>query len=178
MRTMSRIVLLEFPDKDDAERFVKDTADNGGVFTTSPPNASLEYSFLDARVVAVVARPTVWCKCDVIVESKYQRRRRVAKQESGWMRGGTFGWHICAHCKKPSKAVVLHFITNMLAGANDLLPAILGHGKAVTPSQRWENEGGIPNPYADEHPTVPSAQAVHARRLRRSDEDREASTFS
>jgi hypothetical protein len=171
---VSRIVLLEFPDKDDAEEFVRIMAEN----PIEPPSQIIE-RLASSAVVAVVARPSVRCRCDVPQESKSQRRRRQAqKREGGWSRGKTFGWWLCVHCKKPSEAAVTHWVTNMLAGANDLLPAILETGPAISPSQRWQRDGGIPNPFADESPTVPSAQVARKRKTRRSDVDREAAIAS
>jgi hypothetical protein len=32
----------------------------------------------------------------------------------------------------------------MLAGANDLLPKILGEGDPISPNDRWKRDGGIP----------------------------------
>lgn len=174
-----RIVLLEMA-TEDAEAFVRDTVTNGGVMygnSDDPTNFS-------ATVEAVVARPTRWCTCAIAAESKYQRRRRMAqKRESGWTRGRTFGWWLCVHCKKPSKPVVIHWVSSMLAGANDLLPGILsGTGEGITPSNRWQRDGGAENPGANANSahvkSLAGAESRQARkratRERRSDVDRKA----
>jgi hypothetical protein len=160
---MSRIVLLEFADNSEAETFVHEMTDPDQVV-------------VGAEVVAVVARPTGWCKCAVQAESKSQRRRRIAKGFEGFSRGKTFGWWLCPACHKPSRAIVTHFVTNMLAGCNDLLPKILGTGPVASPSERWEAEGGIPNEHANASPGMAFAVPSKARRRRRSDVDRENST--
>lgn len=157
-----RIVLLEMA-TEDAEEFVRDTVAKGTA------------SNFEAAVAAVVAKPQKWCRCDVPTESRSQRRKRLTKRESGWMRGTTLGWWICASCKKPSKAIVLHFVTTMLAGANDLLPRILdADATPLSPRERWRDEGGIPNDFADARPAMPFADSTPKRRRkpRRSEVDR------
>ncbi len=142
---MARIVLVEFADNAEAENFVRQTAEVNRVakivgITESPDGAPVEtISWIDAKVAAVVAKPTAWCTC--AVPQAVGRRR--GKRESGWTRGTTFGWWLCVHCHKPSKAMVVHFVTTMLAGANDLLPKILGTGPATNPNDRWRDEGGV-----------------------------------
>lgn len=150
---MARIVLLEFANNAEAETFVREMALTHDNNRPVPP----------ATVAAVVAKPTAWCKCNV--EPSYGRRR--GKRESGWSRGTSFGWWLCIHCHKPSRPMVTHFITNMLAGANDLLPRILGTGDAKTPDQRWRDEGGIPNPHANSSPAMPFAATGTSRRSQR-----------
>lgn len=167
-----RIVLLEM-NTEDAEEFVRDVANTEREsMTFVPPGTTVE---------AVVARPTKWCTCDVPQESKSVRRRRMAKRESGWVRGSTFGWWLCINCKRPSKPVVIHWVDSMLAGANDLLPVILGTGKAITPGMRWFRDG-VENPYANTniaHNKTLAGNASRrsvkrARNPRRSDVDRKA----
>lgn len=188
-----RIVLLEMT-TEDAEDFVRKVAEYSKVCAVAPPPEDEEhfthpYPAVSATIEAVVARPTVWCKCEVVTESKYQRRRRLktgaAKREQGWSRGTKLGWWICASCSKPSRAAVLHWVSSMLVGANDLLPVILGTGKPIPPSLRWQRDGGVPNDAADaDHFTrgvvdamdgVPSRRSQQRlRKPRRSDVDREA----
>lgn len=150
---MSRIVLLEFSDNAQAEQFVREMSNVPPEQFGPVPNA---------KVAAVVAKPTTWCQCNVAEATG----RRRGKRESGWSRGTTFGWWLCIHCRKPSRAMVTHFVTTMLAGANDLLPKILG-GKPQTPSERWEEEGGIPNPHANAAPAMPYASTGTSRRAQR-----------
>lgn len=160
-----RIVLLEMA-SEDAEEFVRDVVNRGADEATIVPTG--------ATVEAVVARPTVWCKCDVPTESRSQRRRRQSqRREGGWSRGAKLGWWLCAHCRKPSKAIVQHWITNMLAGANDLLPPILGAGEAITPGNRWLRDGGAHvNSHADVQPAMPFATGpARRRKIRRSEVD-------
>lgn len=179
-----RIVLLEMA-TEDAEAFVREVAEFRYVLSGNDEDPKR----IAASVEAVVARPTVWCKCEVVTESKYQRRRRLktgaAKREQGWSRGTKLGWWICASCSKPSRAAVLHWVSSMLVGANDLLPEILGTGKPIPPSLRWQRDGGVPNDAADaDHFTrgvvdamdgVPSRRSQQRlRKPRRSDVDREA----
>lgn len=175
-----RIVLLEMS-ADDVEDFVTTVHEHGEVFSWGNGDAGIK-----ASIEAVVARPMAWCKCNIQPESRGSRRRRLAaKRESGWHRGGTFGWWVCAQCNKPSRAVVMHFLTSMLGGANDLLPKLLGIGEPIDPSSRWALEGGVPNEHANantahirrnsgyEAGTGRRAQK-RAAKPRRSDEDRAA----
>lgn len=136
-----RIVLLEM-ETEDAEEFVRKVAEFGAIPSLDSDNPET-VAFTDATVEAVVARPTKWCTCDIVPESKYQRRKRQARRESGWMRGRTFGWWLCSNCKKPSKPAVCHWVTSMLVGANDLLPKILGIGEPINPNDRWREYGGV-----------------------------------
>lgn len=170
-----RIVLLDMA-TEDAEEFVR-LVDGVSEVSCFERDSGEERHFA-ANVEAVVARPTVWCKCDVPTESRSQRRRRVAaKREGGWSRGARFGWWLCARCRKPSKAVVQHWITSMLVGANDLLPQILGTGSAIPPSQRWVRDGGVANPHEDVSAQyIPQryAPAKPVRKARRSAADAQA----
>lgn len=155
-----RIVLLEMS-TEDAEEFVR-TVDETSMVIVSDRKTEEEIT-LEAQIAAVVAKPTAWCRCNVPEATG----RRRGKRESGWTRGTTFGWWLCIHCHKPSRPMVTHFITNMLAGANDLLPRILGTGDAKTPDQRWRDEGGIPNPHANASPAMPFAATGTSRRSQR-----------
>lgn len=174
-----RIVLIEMS-AEDAEAFVRHVAETRKVCGVFPPPEDEEHfthptSAFAASVEAVVARPTRWCQCDV---PEPTGRKRRGKRETGWSRGTTFGWWLCAHCRKPSKAAVQHWVSSMLAGANDLLPKILG-GEAISPTDRWARDGGIPNPHVNADPMKSSLAATgapRARRTRRSDRDRIART--
>jgi hypothetical protein len=176
-----RIVLLEM-DKEAAEAFVRS-------MTKNDTPAFVPVDRQECTVQAVVAKPVVWCKCDVgPAQTRGQRRRTLARRESGWSRGKALGWWICAKCKKPSKAMVLHFVTAMLAGANDLLPQILDESATpLTPSERWRLAGGIPNPHENGTPipvihqqmadvTPTGVPIKRKRKVRRSDVDRATAT--
>lgn len=166
-----RIVLLDMT-TEDAEAFVR-------AMQPDSVMSGFDVGMLEgkATVEAVVARPVVWCKCDVVPETRSGRRARLKRRESGWSRGKNLGWWLCGSCRKPSHAAVMHWITTMLAGANDLLPKILG-GEAIAPSMRWKRDGGIPNEHADaDHHSAGIVQAndgaVKVRRKpRRSELDR------
>jgi hypothetical protein len=169
-----RIVLLEMT-TEDAEAFVR-AVDGTSTVVVHDREDDKEF-VLEASVQAVVAKPQRWCKCDVPEESRAQRRRRVARRESSWSRGKMFGWWICAHCAKPSKPMVTHFVTTMLAGANDLLPHILNESATpLTPSDRWRLATGTDNPHANAQPGQPFADTPPKprRKKRRSERDREA----
>lgn len=157
-----RIVYLEM-ETEDAEAFVRLV--DGISEVSSFERESGEELHFPAQVQAVVAKPTTWCKC--AVEASTGRRRRSARKERGWSRGSTFGWWLCVHCHKPSRPIVMHFITNLLGGNNDLLPKILGTGPAVPPTTRWREEGGTPNTHANTVPSNPTAEAGTSRRAQR-----------
>lgn len=146
-----RIVLLDM-ETADAEKFVRFVEANGSL----PRLSALGVIDVPAKVQAVVAKPTLACKCVQVAESKYQRRRRLkadSPKMEAFSRSLKFGWWCCSTCRRPSRAAVSHWITSMLVGANDLLPVILGTGPATTPQDRWVAEGGVPNPHvnADHH---------------------------
>jgi hypothetical protein len=182
-----RIVLLEM-DTEDAEEFVRIVNTSGKVladhlFTEAEDDEDEELGFahpsrtFNAIVQAVVAKPIVWCKCDVPVETKYQRRKRMARREQSWHRGANLGWWCCVNCNKPSKAVMTHFVTSMLAGCNDLLPKILDESATpLSPSERWRLATGTANPHMDAKPQMPFAdtEPKKRRKPRRSELDREA----
>lgn len=156
-----RIVLLEMS-TEDAEAFVRYVDEERTVHFTDR-SLSVDPLPLPAEVVAVVARPTKWCSCNV---PQSTGRRRRSKRESGWSRGSKLGWWLCINCRKPSQAMVRHFVTNMLAGANDLLPAILG-AAPLTPHERWQRDGGAPNDLANNRRPETPAYAPTPRRRRR-----------
>lgn len=166
-----RIVLLSMP-TEDAEEFVRAMQPDSVMF-------GFDVGMLEgkARVEAVVAQPLNYCKCSLKPETRSARRKRIVRQESsGWSRGKRFGWwlHSPEACRKPSKAVVMHFITTMLAGANDLLPQIIGSGEAISPQMRWERDGGVPNEHANaNNGDMPGVNAPRRRKkARRSEIDR------
>lgn len=163
-----RIVLVSMP-TEDAEAFVR---------------AMQPDSFMDGfdvgmlgatgRIEAVVAQPLVYCKCDIQPETRQARRKRLKRRESSsYTRGKSLGWWLHNACHKPSRPVVMHFVSSMLAGANDLLPAILG-GEAISPQKRWERDGGVENVHANAaHGDMPGVGAPTRRKKpRRSELDR------
>lgn len=152
---MARVVLVTFPDNRDAERFVREVTHYGGVYT-DPDSAidenwsaspySEEQVTRKAIVEAVVAKPVKYCQCAQEAITTGRRRRSGKSRMVGWSRGTRFGWWLCGSCRKPSKAIVTHWITSMLVGANDLLPEILGDGKAISAMDRYYAEGGVGRP--------------------------------
>lgn len=175
-----RIVLIDMA-TEDAEAFVRKAVEHGGILTQTDDDEPYN---LPAKVEAVVARPTVWCKCNVQPESKYQRRKRQARREGGWSRGSRFGWWLCAHCRRPSRAAVVHWIDSMLVGANDLLPEILG-GERLTAMDRWRLRGGVINEHANANPHSPGRvkamdgeMTKERKRVRRSEVARQESRFT
>jgi hypothetical protein len=176
-----RIILLDMA-TEDAELFVH-AMQRGEMYVQATDSRDpLDGMQVTGTVEAVVARPTRYCQCNVQSESTGSRRRRMARRESGWSRGATFGWWCCAQCRKPGRATVTHWITTMLAGANDLLPKILGTGDPVAPQQRWEDEGAVKQVGAltrpgltDDHANRPGSLAftpVETRRTRKKDAGR------
>jgi hypothetical protein len=136
--------MVEFADKKEADSFVRGMQ----------PNAETELSLDTAKVVATVARPEKWCTC-AYVETGTRRGRRSksrSRGDFGWTRGAHYGWMLCTKCHKPSKAMVEHFVTTLLAGANDLTPEILGEGVPISPHQRWLLEGGTEIGYGEGFP--------------------------
>jgi len=156
-----RIVLLQVS-QTDVEAFVQRVTADGGIVTTTDDG---ELFTLEAKVEAVVAQPRVACRCAtkrVEYKSRGARRKALATGRTiGWSRNAKLGWWVCPSCGYPSRAAVEHWITSMLAGANDLLPKLLGLGPAIDPQRRWERDGGLLNPHANADPH--SAGIVQAR---------------
>jgi hypothetical protein len=147
---MARILMLRFAKAADAELLVKYLADHPDVEDMLGDDAANVLA--NGTVEAVVAQPTTWCSCDIdhVMARRSMRRaskRRAAGRESGWIRGNKYGWWLCARCGKPSRAMVEHFVTTMLAGCNDLLPEILGTGPPLSPHGRWLAQGGDEEEY-------------------------------
>lgn len=173
-----RIVLLDLK-TEDAETFVRAVNDSGEAFYLPiGVTGEMNVEAVSARIEAVVARPLNACRCaSERIESRAQRRRRLARGlEGGWSRGTKLGWWLCSACRKPSQAVVTHWITTMLAGANDLLPQILGNGDPIDPHHRWEADGGVPNEHANANEAHmrrnEEQRAPRKRKVRRSELDR------
>lgn len=145
---MARVVLLSFTSNEAAEAFVRMTAESGlGVQIGEDGMTRVE-----ATVEAVVGRPVNWCKCALNPDTSSRRRRgrkSLSKGRSfGWSRGKTYGWWLCPTCHRPSRPIVEHFITTMLAGNNDLLPKILDpEQNPISPHERWLRDGGTEAEY-------------------------------
>jgi hypothetical protein len=146
-----RAVIVTFASNDDAARFARTVAKSG--LTYVDPKGDSPYledmESVLAKIEAVVGVPTKWCDCASKLEAPTRGRKRTRIRDQGWTRGTLMGWWLCSECKKPSRPTCVHFIANMLAGANDLLPKILDpvNGKPVTPRQRWDRAGGTQAEY-------------------------------
>ena len=107
---MARSVLMTFTDNAVSEQFVRDMAviDRDG------------RPFVPAGVTidAVVARPTLWCKCTGHM-----------KKDFGYKGIPKFGWWVHARCQRPTKHIVDHWLENHLNGCVNLLEGILNKGK-------------------------------------------------
>jgi hypothetical protein len=150
---MPRIVLVDFKNNEDAEAFVRDVARTHAVSGLGDETGfnhnkkDTEHGIRTAEVVAVVARPpkNFFCRCGNDDRAHLTKRtRKSSRKTQAWTRGISYGWWLCTHCHKPSRAIIHHFVTNMLAGANDLLPKILGEGDPISPNDRWKRDGGVP----------------------------------
>jgi hypothetical protein len=143
---MARVVLLSFSDNDAAEAFVEHTleaqaAPNGGI-----PMSISAHVVAHATIEAVVARPTVSCRCRIVGMTQYYREKsqRARAGQGKFVDYGSpeqkeyvsamgthvkterFGWLIHTKCTRPGFYVVQRFIQMMLVGVgcNDLLPEI------------------------------------------------------
>lgn len=180
-----RLIILDM-NAEVAEEFVRRVAELGEVYAFDTGVA--EPIVFPATVEAVVARPMVGCKCSVVTESRYQRRRRLktgATKEQAYRRGPRFGWWVCSSCGKASKPAVMHWVSSMLVGANDLLPEILGIGPPIPASMRWQRDGGVPNEHSDaDHFTPARVRALEGdsprprRKVRRSEIARRESRYT
>jgi hypothetical protein len=152
---MARVVILSFDDNTAAEAFVEHTleaqaAKHGGI-----PISISAHVVAHATIEAVVARPTVSCRCRIVGMTQYYReksQRSRAGQGKFVNYGGPeqqeyvsvmgthvkterFGWLIHTKCKRPGFFVVKRFIQMMLVGVgcNDLLPEIVERMNAPEP---------------------------------------------
>jgi hypothetical protein len=102
---MSRTIVLTIPNNEEAERWAQSMLDADTNGTVMLPAS--------ARIDAMIARPTLYCKC-------------VSRKKEGWSRTTKFGWWVHPRCRRPARLVVERFISNMLGGCNDLLPTLSG----------------------------------------------------
>lgn len=93
---MSRLVVMQFSDDDQAEAFVK----NIQRFQKSIEGQEERWGMPEegGKVVGLFAMPTIFC--DNSGAGGCSDRRRVR----GWVRGKKFGWWVCVVCHKPSNA--------------------------------------------------------------------------
>lgn len=84
---MSIYVMLSFDDDEDAKDFVKYTIDNNIVLEDSKYQ---EFpTEIAANVEAVIKKPAKFCQC--------------TGRRSGFTRGKSFGWWVCADCGSPTE---------------------------------------------------------------------------
>jgi hypothetical protein len=143
---MARTILLTFDDNDAAEVFVE------GVLDAQDTDREHEFFGHQAmaigavvasmsKIEAMVARPTVSCRCNIVGYTTWQRyhgrktggkfvdysdRADYSASMGVWRKTERFGWLIHTKCKRPNYFVVHRFIQNMLIGigCNNLLPEI------------------------------------------------------
>jgi hypothetical protein len=153
---MARIVVLSFDDNDAAEQFttalLEAQSDNWRHRTTRPNTVGIVASAY-ATVEAVIARPTVSCRCRIVGMTEWARLNNQRKKTRGmgkfqdgpqreeyvasigqWHKTERFGWLIHTKCKRPNYYVVHRFIQNMLIGigCNNLLNEIKERRNANT----------------------------------------------
>lgn len=148
---MARVVVLDFKDNDAAEHFVQallevQNEDRNSEYAGHEAMAIGAVAMAMSEVKAIVARPTVSCRCRIVGMTQYFRekhqRSRVATGKfidwrgperteyvtamGRWIKTERFGWLIHDKCKRPAFYPVHRFFQNMLIGmgANNLLPEI------------------------------------------------------
>jgi len=124
-----RTILISIRDNDWADRIVRELAERQNLLGDDAEpyltDDELMLEFVErAHLDAMVARPTVACKCPV---SKGAGRRTV-----GYAQTERFKWLVHVACKKPTQYIVDHWISNMLNGARDLLVEVIPDHKTVT----------------------------------------------
>lgn len=123
---MPAVVVLNFAKRADAAKFVKQ------MYSAEPDAEEIGTAVFAGEVAATINRPDRWCTCAGQQDPGGGRRQRRSrpKRESGWTRDPKTGMFVCVHCNKPSKAIVIHWISSMLIGSIDMTPQILGTGPA------------------------------------------------
>jgi hypothetical protein len=134
---VARVVILSFNDNDAAEHFIESvwTVQDGEVSSEQLQTETMAAGAIAAacsKIEAMVARPTIACKCKILSKRAKQWRRSnqskfaVYDGTSGWYRTERFGWFVHRPCNKPNRFVVSRFIKNMVigAGCKDLLPEL------------------------------------------------------
>src|SRR6266566_7585030 len=103
----ARVVLLSFKDNKAAEEFCRNLATIQNDATYDPADPALTGNALGfilaahCKLEAMVARPSVWCRCK--------------GRKTGYTKSKRFGW-LLHSCNKPAKTVVVYFIDHMLNG--------------------------------------------------------------
>ena len=157
---MTRIVVLSFDDNKAAEAFVEHILVAQDPMSSDTQATSIGYLAVALSVVeAVVARPTVSCRCRIVGMTEYfrnqsQRRRSTGKFEDPgerreyvtamgrWTKTERFGWLVHDKCNRPNYFIVHRFIQNMLIGlgCNNLLDEI--KEKRNAPTEPEASTGG------------------------------------
>jgi hypothetical protein len=123
---MTATVLITFERDSEAAAFVRT------LYSQEPTYTEIGAAVFPGDVDAVIRRPTEWCTCaGQGYEGGTRRRRSRPKKEQGYTKDKN-GWFVCVHCGKPSRALVVHFVSSMLVGMTDFLPKILGQGDPRT----------------------------------------------
>jgi hypothetical protein len=123
---MARTILLTIKDNAAAEAFVKtvdEAQQDPSVWRPDDPiwGEIVRVLVADAKLDAVVARPTAACNC-----TGTQKKRGRIKPLGDYTRTPHFGWWVHAGCRKPDRLIVRRFIRNMLGGYTNLLPELRG----------------------------------------------------
>lgn len=105
---MARLVVLEFPDNEDAEAFVYGI--DAGAIGPGPAGV---------QVAAVYARPTKFCTCT----TGFGMKQKQGKMAGGFTRTRKYGWWVHAVCGKPTQMWTENFQMNLI-NAKDLLPGL------------------------------------------------------
>jgi len=150
---MTRIVVLSFDDNKAAEAFVEHILDAQDPMSSDTQATSIGYLAVALSVVeAVVARPTVSCRCRIVGMTEYfrnqsQRRRSTGKFEDPgerreyvtamgrWTKTERFGWLVHDKCK-PSE--LLH--------RSPLHPEHADRPRLQQPTRRNQGEAAMPLP--------------------------------
>jgi hypothetical protein len=131
---MARVVVLSFGDNDAAEHFIESLwaaqeADDNKTATEELSREIIATGAIAAAcgtVEALVARPTMWCKCKIVGKSRGSSRGKFSALTEQWGRTERYGWFVHRRCNKPNYYIVTRFIRNMIigTGGNNLLPEL------------------------------------------------------
>src|SRR5260370_42469692 len=118
---MARVVVLHFDDNDAAEHFVEgvlaaqDTSSEDERLATEVMATGAIVAAC-SRIEALIARPTVYCKCVIVGKSRGTSRGKFSSTTESWIRPERLGRYVQARCKKPNRFVDADFTKNMLVG--------------------------------------------------------------
>jgi hypothetical protein len=126
---MARVVMLNFDDNEAAEQFViaiqKSQGDSYQLNVTDINTVGM-VACAYSKVVAVVARPTVWCRCRIVPRGRGTVKTKFDNAFERWTRTERFGWYVHSRCKRPNYFVVRDYMRNILVSAgNNLLQELL-----------------------------------------------------